>query len=78
MQRIPVVGKVKGIIWYQGCFEAAFPDEDPSTYYDRFKRMIELYRKEMAQESARNETNISDKEVLKEHPLPYSIDFRMH
>ncbi len=47
MQRIPVVGKVKGIIWYQGCFEAAFPDEDPNTYYGRFKRMIELYRKEL-------------------------------
>ena len=47
MRRIPVTGKVKGILWYQGCFEAFFPDEDPSTYYGRYKRMVELYRKEL-------------------------------
>lgn len=39
---------------------------------------IELYRKEMARETNKAECDISDKEVLKAHPLPYSIDFRMH
>lgn len=45
MRRIPVVGKVKGILWYQGCSDAN--EKDSVTYYDRFKRMIELYRKEL-------------------------------
>lgn len=45
MRRIPVVGKVKGLLWYQGCSDAN--EKDSITYYDRFKRMIELYRKEL-------------------------------
>lgn len=42
MRRIPVVGKVKGVIWYQGCSDAN--EECCHTYYDRFKRMVELWR----------------------------------
>ena len=45
MRRIPTVGNVKGILWYQGCSDAN--EQDSVTYYDRFKRMIELYRKEL-------------------------------
>ena len=37
-----------------------------------------LYKKEMAHISGRPEEEISDSEVLEEHPLPYKIDFRMH
>lgn len=42
MRRIDVVGNVRGILWYQGCSDAN--KECCNTYYERFKRMIELWR----------------------------------
>lgn len=39
---------------------------------------VKLYKKEMAAARTCAEADISDGEVLAEHPLPYSIDFRMH
>ena len=45
MRRIPEIGKIKGILWYQGCSDAN--ENDSVTYYDRFKRMLELWREEL-------------------------------
>ncbi len=39
---------------------------------------IDLYRREMAENSGRALEDISDSEVLEKHPIPYNIDFRMH
>lgn len=39
---------------------------------------VKLYKKEMARMRKCCEDDISDKDVLAEHPLPYDIDFRMH
>jgi len=45
MRRIDVVGNVKGILWYQGCSDAN--EKDAPAYYDRFKRMVELWREQL-------------------------------
>lgn len=39
---------------------------------------VMLYKKELAAKRGIAETDISDAEVLKEYPIPYAIDFRMH
>ena len=46
--------------------------------YSVFGIWVKLYRAQMAAERGCDESCISDNEVLKEHPLPYEIDFRMH
>ncbi|MBO4356137.1 MAG: hypothetical protein J5850_04715 [Clostridia bacterium] len=45
LARIPYVGNIKGFIWYQGCFEAMCTP-NPVDYFDRFKRMVELWREQ--------------------------------
>ncbi len=39
---------------------------------------IQLYRREMSKETGKPAKDITDKEVLAKHPVPYNIDFRMH
>lgn len=39
---------------------------------------VNLYRGEMAKSRGCDKSDITDVEVLNEHPLPYDIDFRMH
>ena len=45
MRRIDVVGSVKGVLWYQGCTDAA--ENTCDTYYNRFRRMVELWREQL-------------------------------
>ena len=45
MRRIDVVGKIKGVLWYQGCSDTNVTCYN--TYYDRFKRMVELWREKL-------------------------------
>ena len=42
LDRLETVGKVKGIIWSQGCTDAN--PNDAEGYYDRFKKAVELWR----------------------------------
>ncbi len=39
---------------------------------------VMLYRKEIAKAKGVAESEITDKDVLTEYPIPYAIDFRMH
>lgn len=45
LRRVEVVGSVKGVLWYQGCTDAA-PGLAES-YLDRFKRMVPCWRKDI-------------------------------
>lgn len=45
LRRLDVVGRVKGILWYQGCAESM--DEKAFTYLERFSRMVELWREQL-------------------------------
>ncbi len=42
LERLKTVGKIKGIIWFQGCSDAT-PNASKS-YYDRFRRAVEGWR----------------------------------
>ncbi len=43
--KISKVGKISGIIWYQGCNETG-EQEEASSYYEKFKQTVSLWRKE--------------------------------
>lgn len=42
-------GKIKGVLWYQGCSDAS--QEDAITYFDRFNSMINAMRSELRNEN---------------------------
>ena len=45
LRRLDMVGKVKGILWYQGCTDAI--QGWAETYLERFETMVQLWRKDM-------------------------------
>ena len=45
LRRLNVVGKVKGVLWYQGCSDAT--EESAGTYLERFCEMVALWRKQV-------------------------------
>jgi hypothetical protein len=47
LKRLPIVGKIKGVLWYQGCSDAI--KELAPGYYDRFKNMVRLWREQLGQ-----------------------------
>lgn len=45
LRRLDAVGEIGNILWHQGCSDTSA--DDAEQYYDRFCRMIELWRKQL-------------------------------
>lgn len=47
MRRLPIVGSVSAVIWYQGCHNACTSLEDAQSYRARFESMVHLWREQL-------------------------------